>query len=183
MRYFIDTEFIEDGKTIELISIGIVAEDGRELYLISKEYKYKKADDWVKENVILPMYRQQSPTQKQFTEPKNFHKYNGVSREHIKLEIDRFIGADRNPQFFAYYADYDWVAFCQLFGRMIDLPRHFPMFCIDLKQMMWERGLTKENFNVKELLPQENEHDALADAQWNKLLYDAIISNPLPLEE
>ncbi len=31
MRYFLDTEFYEDGKTIDLISIGIVAEDGREL--------------------------------------------------------------------------------------------------------------------------------------------------------
>jgi hypothetical protein len=30
MRYWLDTEFIEDGKTIDLISIGIVAEDGRE---------------------------------------------------------------------------------------------------------------------------------------------------------
>lgn len=30
MRYFLDCEFIEDGRTIDLISIGIVAEDGRE---------------------------------------------------------------------------------------------------------------------------------------------------------
>lgn len=26
MRYFLDTEFIEDGKTIDLISIGIVSD-------------------------------------------------------------------------------------------------------------------------------------------------------------
>lgn len=26
MRYFFDTEFIEDGKTIDLISIGMVAD-------------------------------------------------------------------------------------------------------------------------------------------------------------
>ena len=30
MRYFYDTEFIDDGRTIELISIGIAAEDGRD---------------------------------------------------------------------------------------------------------------------------------------------------------
>jgi hypothetical protein len=29
MKYYYDTEFIEDGRTIDLISIGIVAEDGR----------------------------------------------------------------------------------------------------------------------------------------------------------
>jgi hypothetical protein len=37
MRYWLDTEFIEDGHTIDLISIGIVAEDGRELYAENME--------------------------------------------------------------------------------------------------------------------------------------------------
>ena len=34
MRYFYDTEFIDDGRTVELISIGVAAEDGRECYSI-----------------------------------------------------------------------------------------------------------------------------------------------------
>ena len=34
MRIFYDTEFLEDGKTIDLISIGMVAEDGREYYAV-----------------------------------------------------------------------------------------------------------------------------------------------------
>lgn len=37
MRYFFDTEFHEDGQTIDLISIGIVAEDGREFYAVSRD--------------------------------------------------------------------------------------------------------------------------------------------------
>jgi hypothetical protein len=48
MLYWLDTEFIEDGVTIDLISIGIVAEDGRELYLLNWECDYSKASDWVK---------------------------------------------------------------------------------------------------------------------------------------
>jgi hypothetical protein len=57
MKYFLDTEFLEGtqdknflgfsyGKTkptIDLISIGIVAEDGREYYAISKEFNLKEA--------------------------------------------------------------------------------------------------------------------------------------------
>ena len=38
MRYFYDTEFIDNGRTIELISIGVAAEDGREYYAISTEF-------------------------------------------------------------------------------------------------------------------------------------------------
>lgn len=37
MKYFFDTEFIEDGRTIDLVSIGIVCEDGREYYAVSAE--------------------------------------------------------------------------------------------------------------------------------------------------
>ena len=37
MKYFIDWEFLENGKTLIPISFGAVAEDGREIYLINKE--------------------------------------------------------------------------------------------------------------------------------------------------
>ena len=46
MRYFYDTEFIEDGSTIELVSIGIVAEDGREFYAVSTEFDASNANEW-----------------------------------------------------------------------------------------------------------------------------------------
>ena len=37
MKYWMDTEFIERPYTIDLISIGLVAEDGREFYAESSE--------------------------------------------------------------------------------------------------------------------------------------------------
>lgn len=53
MRYWFDTEFIEDGKTIDLLSIGIVAEDGREFYAENVEADLTKGSDWVQHNVIV----------------------------------------------------------------------------------------------------------------------------------
>jgi len=55
MKYFFDTEFIEDGRTIDLISIGIVSEDGRDYYAINGECDFSKANDWVVDNVLRPM--------------------------------------------------------------------------------------------------------------------------------
>src|SRR5437016_4194447 len=57
MRYWLDTEFIDTGTVIDLISIGIVCSDGRELYLQSCEFDHRKASQWVKDNVLahLPM--------------------------------------------------------------------------------------------------------------------------------
>lgn len=51
-RFYIDCEFIDTGSTIDLISIGIVCNDGRELYLQSVEFDPEDANDWVKENVF-----------------------------------------------------------------------------------------------------------------------------------
>ena len=52
MRYFYDTEFIENGSTIDLVSIGIVAEDGREYYAVSTDADHTKANKWVREHVL-----------------------------------------------------------------------------------------------------------------------------------
>ena len=45
-RYFYDCEFIEDGRTIELVSIGVVDETGREFYAVSTEFDPSRAGPW-----------------------------------------------------------------------------------------------------------------------------------------
>ena len=52
MRYFYDCEFIEDGRTIDLVSIGVVGEDGREFYAVSTEFDPSRAIDWVRKHVL-----------------------------------------------------------------------------------------------------------------------------------
>ena len=152
MNFFIDTEFIESfhkpflGKKrhfIDLISIGIVCEDGRSLYLVSSEYNYNDADPWVRENVILPLYLSSvSGDQRNHIDVENFHKRIGFTNAEIAKKIATFC-ALYEPTFYAYFADYDWVLFCSLFGTMMKLPKTFPMYCRDLKQMLDEQ-LMKE---------------------------------------
>jgi hypothetical protein len=149
LKFFLDTEFIEDGQTIDLVSIGIVAEDGRTYYAINMECDHSRANDWVKENVLRNI------------DDKTSWRY----RQEIKREVLAFIGDDK-PEFWGYYADYDWVVFCWLFGRMIDLPKHFPMYCRDLKQVLDERGNPRVPFKP------DAEHNALSDAKWNKRVYE-----------
>ena len=167
MKYFLDTEFIERPNTIQLISIGIVCEDGREYHAISSEYDPLTASNWVKENVITPLYLQtvNGDNRNKFMS-SNFHKIYGKSIEKIRNDLIDFIHHDK-PEFWAYYADYDWVVFCWIFGRMIDLPPNFPFYCKDLKQVLDET-------NKKPIPQPENEHNALADARWNRDLYNHL---------
>ncbi len=152
MRYFLDTEFIEKPCTIDLISIGIVAEDGREYYGISLEFDESQASEWVQDNVIPFLPHKDVPFWK--------------SRIQLREGIIEFVGDDQNPEFWGYYADYDWVVFCWLFGPMINLPRHFPKFCRDLKQYLVQRG------NPKSPIEKVGEHCAIEDARWNKATFD-----------
>ena len=52
MRFFYDCEFIEDGRTIDLLSLGMVTETGEELYLVSTECDTSRANPWVQRNVL-----------------------------------------------------------------------------------------------------------------------------------
>lgn len=173
MRYFIDTEFVEDGKTIDLISIGIVSECAKEYYAISTQFQPHKAEQWVKDNVLnhLP------PWPKNYCDitadgymrwlPIGEEQQPWRSRKQIAQDILDFVSDDLFPEFWAYYADYDWVAFCQLYGRMIDLPKRFPKFCRDIKQ--WSSEMHDP------ILPdKENEHHALHDARWAKSAFEKL---------
>lgn len=173
MKYFLDTEFIEDGKTIDLISIGIVAEDGREYYAVSTEFDPSKASKWVLENVLAPMGISKkgwiatpdllSPVQKTHWSAQRSLKQIG---EEILTFLDPLTHG--KPEFWGYYSDYDWVVFCQIWGTMMDLPPGFPMYCCDLKQWSDQLGASS--------LPDQNdaEHNALNDARWNKQVWNFL---------
>lgn len=254
MKFFLDQEFIEYfrrplfGKrrhVIDLVSIGIMAEDGRKYYAVSKEFNLRNADQWLRDNVLpkiywdwcylddesqaIGMYSMWGSWQgdMEFNRLKRkFGKTNGQIadevyefvnphyREHVVTQQNNFACASAddmpplNPywfeyvddnyvpnkaEFYGYYADYDWVLFCSLFGRMEDLPDGFQKYCVDLQQMIVAKALEfktsvdrfkSEPMSVEHILDifkkfaeyprNNNEHNALHDAKWNKNLYDFI---------
>jgi len=279
MKYYIDTEFLEGTQkekfpislfrkntppTIDLISIGIVAEDGREYYAVSKDFNLEEAwnrydekiyksthkeDEgktltqriyWIRENVLLPLWREfffklnmgfdmfsNKQTEVFYDSVMNGYYDKNFSYRSLKAKINRygktnkeiaedvirfcsnddlliatgkskksFVAADykipfsKYPEFYAYYADYDWVGFCWLFGKMMDLPKGFPMYCIDLKQMLDEKAVKELDYtcwtskeqvldHIKTRInypKQENEHSAIHDARWNKKLHEFLNS-------
>lgn len=209
MKYFFDTEFAEDGRTIDLISIAVVAEDGREFYAVSTEFDADRCNDWVKANVLpkLPTTGPCSAWRPRFAITQDIRAFVRPHRPE-KSSYEDIVG-DRHdvmlctqckmpiysiatpvghqqvwivngdvpecsktpePEFWGYYADYDWVALCQLYGPMVALPKGWPMFAYDLNQWRRQLGLPRE------ALPPdpEGEHDALIDARWVRDAYAVL---------
>ncbi len=183
MKYFIDTEFVEKPNTIELISMGIVSEKGDTFYAESASFDMKICNDWIMKNVVSSLRWRHEMNCKAICGSKGF---NNCSTRTIDGRAvtecfgeNSFIGKcvnnfitdsyeDGTIEFYGYYADYDWVVFCWLFGKMMDLPKGFPMYCKDIKQMMDEKG------NPKKPEQASGEHNALGDAIYHKELYDWI---------
>ncbi len=168
MRYFVDTEFIEDGKTIDLLSIGIVAEDARQLYFEVIDAPFKKANEWVRATVLPQLKHVNHGSHVSWDD---FPSCPGINKAAIGPLVKAFCEPERygKPEFWGYYAAYDWVAVCQLFGRMVDLPNGWPMYCRDIKQWCDDLGNPK-------LPGQTGEHHALVDAQWNRKAWEFLKS-------
>lgn len=271
MKFFLDTEFIEGTQkktflgftigetkpTIDLISIGIVGEDGSEYYAVSKEFNLNEAWNrydfydndglstskvyWLRENVLYKifaeMYRQEYPAEWNFVYGNlgnfmgNMERNNcgleffkrlletyGKTRKQIAKEVHDFCGK-RNynndeyftitnnkgmsftndaPEFYAYYCNYDWVVFCWLFGKMIDLPKGWPMYCNDIKQILdnkvkfymplQEKFFSEKPKSFSDALkrfkdhpdyPEQEDskkHHALEDARYDRDLYNFLNS-------
>ena len=151
---------------------------------------------WIRDNVLFPIYLEHIIGDAKNIFPFTLKtmrwiiKWYGKSRKEIAAGIKKFCIDDNkyplsSPIFYGYYADYDWVVFCWIFGKMIDLPEGFPNYCIDLKQTLDEKAKQAPvAYNVSlglkaiKMSPgypyQSDEHNALSDARWNKRLHEFI---------
>jgi hypothetical protein len=176
VKFFYDTEFKEDGKTVDLISIGIVRYDtGEKFYAVSTEFDTARvaADPWLMRNVMSSIdyeeFLDADPiTGKPF---KNFEVTDpaAMTREQIRDGIMEFTDGTW-PDFWAWYGSYDHVALAQLWGRMVDLPKRMPFFTSDIKQLHKLAGGQVE-------LPKQPEglHNALADAEHSVVRYEFLV--------
>jgi hypothetical protein len=148
-RYYVDCEFIEDGHTIDLLSIGAVSSDGRQFYAENADADLTRASDWVKANVLPYMLGEDA----------------AVDRKTLARLLDEFVSLPNvRPEFWSWCSAYDWVAICQLYGPMIAKPEGWPSYCRDIQQELDRLGIDDRE------LPEHPgpAHNALADAAWHR---------------
>jgi hypothetical protein len=156
MKFFYDTEFVEDGRTIDLVSIGIVAEDGREYYAVSSEFDLDefRARAWMMENVW--------PSLPQCEGVFDYEHPSVKTRARIAADVFAFFTEfdHANVELWAWYGAYDHVALAQLYGMMIALPASIPMWTNDLRQEV-------HRLDCMDRLPEQTagKHNALEDAR------------------
>lgn len=166
MRWAFDTEFnCSDNKTIDLISIAFVSDTGLEYYAVSQEFDLAKCNEWLHQNVLVQLPKIDSgkiltkPGGYVEPDPKRYWKPRGEIANDIRILL---ISQVTPPELWAYFGAFDFVALCELFGGMFQLPANIKYF-MDLRQRMTDLGVKKSD------LPSQKKglHDCLEDARWN----------------
>ena len=145
-RYFLDCEFVEArGRVLEPVSVGVVAEDGRELYGCCADTDLTAVTPFVTRHVLPQLPPPSSDAWR--------------DRATLRDDLLAFLTADGRPEIWAWVAPYDHVVVAQLFGDMTALPRELPRWTRDARQLWWHLGSPR--------LPKQRagQHDALADAR------------------
>lgn len=174
--------------SIILLSIGLVDDTGREYYAVNTEADCSEASQWVKDNVLakMPEYDKSRNDLRAYLYGESSKAMMPIKPQEkktiadIKKELLYWTGQKNNVpeqcEFWGYFADYDWVVFCWIFGTMMDLPKGYPMFCKDLKQLMETYTLIDKEWKDKNCPDPEDGHNALVDAKWNKKFHKVLLT-------
>lgn len=183
MKYFYDLEFLEDGSTIDMISIGIVAEDGREYYAVNRDADWSRVlqHDWLRENVWPYLPTKRHPIGDQITERLELNNPLVKYRRDIAHEVKAFLNPDpedyRKTELWAWCGAYDHVATYQLWGPMQAVhDTGLPFYTHDLKSIA-DLFLTDEQREELRALPMTGSaHNALDDARQLRDRYEYVFS-------
>lgn len=162
MKFFIDTEFISDGKTIDPISIGIVCENDKAIYAEFAKADLSKASPWVQENV-LPHLR-----------GAGWMLGPIVMRQGVLDFITRNTPEGDVPEFWGDYCAFDFVILSQIFGTFDTWPHDWPFFMHDLQQHQAWIGIVAP--------ARKSHHEALDDARIIKEQWEWIAGEIQRLE-
>lgn len=131
MLLFFDTEFNGLYKDTSLISIGLVSEDGKEIYCEIADDKLKWTDDWIAENILANTIYYGGKDVDSIVDEENY--YVG-SKEEIQGVLRHWLGQFDNVQLVSDVCHYDMVLFIDLFGTAFDLPKNVSPYCHDINQ-------------------------------------------------
>lgn len=160
MKIFFDTEFTGLQQRTYLLSIGMIAEDGRIFYAEYDHPNNFKLDDWIKENVIA-----------NFTGENTFD-----NTANLVERIENFLRPYNEVEMWSDCLAYDWVLFCQLWGGAFGVPKKIYYIPFDICTVMKIKGVDPD-INREEYAKMTGvKHNALHDARVIKKCYEKLMS-------
>lgn len=137
MEIHFDTEFLNTGDRIWLISIGMIREDGKEYYAVNSDMPAHavRSHHWLGKNVWPHLPRTEMPSG---GDQLDYRHKDVKSEGTIRGDILRFVSDTDRPSLWSWYGSHDYVVTAQIFGVWPETPMRFPQRTNDVAQE-WER--------------------------------------------
>ncbi|MEX3710871.1 3'-5' exoribonuclease [Cytobacillus horneckiae] len=185
MKLFLDSEFTGLHKNTTLISLGLVAENGKSFYAEFTDYDVNQLDDWLVENIIDDLVFIHTTKEKFY----GIDKYNNVietnvngDKEYIVKELVEWLNQFDDIEIWSDCLAYDWVLFNDLFGHAFNLPKNIYYIPFDICTLFKVRGIdpdiSREEFSGYKGNGglTDYKHNALHDARVIKACYEKLMN-------
>lgn len=146
-KLFFDCEFTGLHQNTTLVSIGIVSDDGHHFYAELTDYDKSQVDDWLQENVIKNLLREELADGEDYyavfcMNPyyKETDKYYTVdihcNKDELKKELADWLSQFERIEMIGDCLAYDWVLFCEIFGGALHIPKNINYIPVDISTLM-----------------------------------------------
>ena len=184
MKIFFDTEFTGLHKNTELISIGLIAENGNTFYGEITNYDKTQVDNWIQENVINNLKHNGhhiiEETKESYEISMNF--------EDVSFALNKWLKQFDEVEWVSDVCHYDMVLLIDLLtnhGNALELPYgKINSACHDINQDIAEAYHISEilafDKSREEILKESKieitgeKHNSLYDAKVIKAIYDCL---------
>ena len=199
MKLFFDTEFTGLHKNTTLISVGIVAEDGRRFYGVLNDFDRMQCTQWIKKNVLKGSVEDLLCIPVSIIEDigedgkyRDFWIVSGNKRL-VSIHLNRWlnwIGGYDSIQFVSDVCHYDFVLLIDLItngGTAFDLPGNISPVCHDMNQDIarFYKVTDAEAFDmsreeimsyvcVQDYIVTGDKHDAMYDAEVMRAIWREV---------
>ncbi|MGB3182085.1 MAG: 3'-5' exoribonuclease [Cyclobacteriaceae bacterium] len=168
-RIFLDTELTGLHQQTSLISLALVAEDGRSFYAEFTDYNQDQTDDWLQTNVLKHLHLKQGHRDHDGLAHSVCGDTTAVT-EALREFLEQFgrihICGDKLA--------YDWVLLCQLFGGARNLPGNIQRIPMDFATLLQHHGLDPD-LDRYDYADHDDDHSKEQHLQKHHALYDALV--------
>lgn len=182
MKLFFDTEFTGLHKNTTLVSIGIIAENGKTFYAELTDYDQKQIDEWLEKNVIANLTIDKDSLGK-FGDDANWIVRGDT--ESVKYYLEEWLKQFEKVVFWSDCLSYDWVLFNHIFGHAFSIPENVYYIPFDICTLFEHKGIdadiSRERYAEITNDKGQNQtseymmkHNALYDAKVIKLCYEKL---------
>ncbi len=135
MHLFLDTEFTGLHQYTTLISLALVADDGRSFYAELTDFNTTQLTDWHRQHVLPSLFLEQEGIQTTTT-----HTLAKGSKATITQALRIWLADYERMEVWADVLMYDWVLFCELFGGALHLPSNIYFIPFDFATLLHLQG-------------------------------------------